>query len=244
MGYLVFFGCLLIAFSPSFAVFMWLIASSPRLVILTIGSSFFWLLSILLASMWWYVIPPLRTIFFWTIPWSVFFQELFRFLFFKLYTKAEKGFIRKNQTTRLTTHPDNFKAALAFGLGSGITHSLVTYIAILWEALGPGSYFSPSCPNLSLFTLSALYSLCFTIYHLLWSLVAFDGFRERNFFKMGAVVACHLVASFLTMLNLVSCIPSIILVFLLLVGFGIYTWRTIMRSTSLRNTRTAVQTIS
>jgi len=243
MGLSMFFGCIFIAYSPAFAIFLFGIMGSPRLVILCIGSAFFWLLGILFSSIWWFIIPPLRTAFFWTIPWSVFFQELFRFLFFYLYVRAEKGFVRAHQTARLTTHPDDLRASLALGLGSGVTHSMVTYLSILWDATGPGTYFSPSCPSVSLFLISALLSFCFILFHVLWSIVAFEGFREKNYKKMGGVVACHLVASLLTLLNLPggSCVASVILLFLLLIASAVVSWILISRSTSLRTGRTQIQ---
>jgi len=246
MGYLMFTGCFLFAFSPAIAIFIQLLASNARLIILTIGSSFFWLVSILLASIWWTVIPPLRDVYYWTLIWGILFQEVFRIVFFKLYAKAEDGFIRKRQTSRLTTHPDNFKAAIAFGVGSGVTHSLVSYVTILWEALGPGSIFSPSCPSISLFFISALFSFCFQMFHILWSIVSFDGYRERNYIKMGSVLICHIVVSYLTLLNQSggSCVAAIVLVFLLLGGYTAYTFFILTRDNSLRNTRGTIQNIS
>eukprot|EP01114_Cavostelium_apophysatum_P019378 TRINITY_DN6230_c0_g1_i1.p1 TRINITY_DN6230_c0_g1~~TRINITY_DN6230_c0_g1_i1.p1 ORF type:complete len:240 (-),score=25.49 TRINITY_DN6230_c0_g1_i1:50-769(-) len=235
MGYLMFFGCLLLAYSPAIAIFIQILSTNARLIILSIGSSFFWLLAILLASIWWTVIPPLRHIYFWTIIWTILFQELMRFVFFKLYSKAERGFVQssKTQTRKLTTHPDNFKAALAFGLGSGVTHSLVTYVSVLWEALGPGTYYTAACPSVSLFLLNAIFSFCFITFHMLWSVVAYDGYRVRDWKKMGAVVLCHVAASYLTLLNGVSCIAGIILVILLLLAFSGYTWYVMMRSSML-----------
>jgi len=215
------------------------IANSPRLVILTIGGSFFWLLSILLSSIWWYIIPPFQSLFYWIIPWSVFFQELFRFIFFKLYARAEKGFVRAQQTAHLTTHPDDLKASLALGLGSGITQSSVTFLSVLWDATGPGSYFSPSCPTISLFLVNAIMSFCFILLHCLWSVVALDGFRERNYKKMGAVVLSHLIASLLTLINLPwgNCVASILLLIGLLIGTAIVTWIVVIKSVSSRNAR-------
>jgi len=152
-----------------------------------------------------------------------------RFLFFRLYTKAEKGFIpsKAQQTAHLTTHPDHLAAALALGLGSGITHSLVTYVSVLWEAMGPGSYFCPACPSTSLFIMSALQSFCFILFHVFWSVIAFDGYKQSSKVKMGGVIACHLIASLLTMLNLKggSCAASVVLLFLILAILLIYSWR-------------------
>jgi anterior pharynx defective protein 1 len=240
MGYLIFFACLFITFGPSLAIFILIIAKNPRLLILSVGSSFFWLISILLAGIWWYIIPPLREFFFWTILWSVSFQELFRFLFFKIYTKAEKGFFSQfsnnqltKQTIHLTTHPDHLLVSLALGLGSGMIYCLVMYVSILWESTGPGTYLSPGCKSsLSLFTLSALYSLCFSILHIDWSIIAFDSYRKNLKFRMIGVICSHFIASFLTVLNLPggSCEAGIVLIFLLTIFLSFITWYFVIKS--------------
>jgi len=225
----------LIAFGPAIAIFIFVLSKSPQLVIISIGSSFFWLLSLLVAAIWWYIIPPLRDIFFWIIPWTIFFQEGARILFFKLYTKGEKGLVRTAKTAQLTSHPDHLKVALAFGFGSGVTHSFITYVSVLWDSLGPGTAFSPSCPTVSLFLLSALYSLFFILFHIFWAVLSFDAYRKSNWKMIGAVAGSHLVASLLTMLNLpgASCFAALFLLFALLVGVGIWTLQTVLRHSYL-----------
>jgi len=231
-----FFGCLFIALAPPTAIFSLIIAQNPRLIILTIGGSFFWLLSILIASIWWSIIAPLQNVYYWIIPWSVLFQEAIRFIFYKLYTKAEKGFVAKRtqQTSHLTTHPDELKASLALGLGIGITHSLITYVTVMWEASGPAAAFSPACPSVNLFLTSALLSLCFILLNVFWTIISFDGFRRRSWLKMIGVVVSHLIASFLSMLNVKggSCYTSIILLYVVLGLVGIASWIIVGRNLS------------
>jgi len=242
MGYLVFFGSFFIAFGPAAAIFALVIAKSPRLIILTIGGSFFWLLSILLSSIWWYIITPLRNVYIWTIIWSVIFQEGIRFAFLKLYTKAEKGFIRQQQTVQLTTHPDQLKASLALGLGTGMTHAFITYVSVLWESMGPGSYFSPSCPSVSIFPLSAVYAFCFILLHTFWYIIAFFAFKEKSYWKIGAVVGTHFMASLFTMLNLAgaSCVAAVFLLFSTTIGVGVLTWIIVLRNLNASTKRIAV----
>jgi len=238
MGYLLFFGCLFITLGPPAAIFMLIIAKSPRLIILTIGSSFFWLLAILLASIWWKIISPLQSIYYWIIPWSVLFQEAMRFTFYKLYTRAEKGFVssRTQQTTHLTTHPDELKASLSLGLGTGLTHSLITYITIMWDASGEAAAFSPACPSANLFLTSALISLCFILLNTFWTIISFDGFRRRSWWKMLGVVVSHFAASFLTMLNMSggSCWAALILLYVLLGAVALTSWFIVGKSLSGR----------
>jgi len=234
-----FFGSFFITFGPAAAIFALIIAKSPRLIILTIGGSFFWLLSILISSIWWYIIPPLRQYYWWTILWSVMFQEIVRFGFIKLYAKAEKGFIRAEQTVQLTTHPDQLKASLALGLGTGMTHAFISYVSLLWEAMGPGNYFSPSCPSVSIFPLSAFYAFCFILLHTFWFIVAFSGFKQGSRWKMAAVVITHYFAAFITMLNLSggSCVAAALLLFILTSIFGVLAWLIVTRSMSINSRR-------
>jgi len=234
MGYAMFFGCFFIALGPAAAIFYYNVSHSPQLIILTIGSAFFWVLSIFLTSIWWYIIPPLRDIYIWTIIWAVGFQELFRFLFLYLYQKAEKSATSKSsKTAHLMTHPDNLNTAIAFGLGAGVVQCMITYVSILWEAIGPGSYFAPSCPSVNIFILSALHAFIFILLHVLWSIVAFDGYRTGSKLQMGLTVTCHYVASILTLLNLPggSCVAALLLSFALLVGWAFYTWRVLTKAT-------------
>ena len=44
-------------------------------------SAFFWLLSMLLSSLWWLIIPPMQNQVAFQIAFAVLFQELFRWLF-------------------------------------------------------------------------------------------------------------------------------------------------------------------
>ncbi|EFA85695.1 gamma-secretase subunit Aph-1 [Heterostelium album PN500] len=86
--------------------------------------------------------------------------------------------------------------AIAIGTGSGITYGFVMYGTILWEAQGPGNLFSPACPTVSLFILSAIYALCFSLLHIAWNITAFQGYRTKNYFNVGVVLLSHFAASY------------------------------------------------
>ncbi|PRP88789.1 hypothetical protein PROFUN_00257 [Planoprotostelium fungivorum] len=225
MTFVGFFGCILLAFAPAFSVFLLVISRNAQLIILSIGGSFFWLLSALLAAIWWYIIPPLRTAYPWIIICSIIFQEALRFGFFSLYVRAEKGFIaeRERQTASLTSHPDPLRANIAIGWGAGVAHSLVSYVTLLWEYSGPASYFSHNC-SVSIFIVMAVQSFCFIVLHMLWSIIGYEGFVSRNPIKMSVVVLTHLCASFLTMLNMASCGAGMSMVVILTLGVSAYTF--------------------
>ncbi|XP_076352936.1 gamma-secretase subunit Aph-1-like isoform X2 [Tachypleus tridentatus] len=86
-----FFGCAFIAFGPPLAMFALTVANDPIRIIILISAAFFWLLSLLLSSILWYVVVPLRKTLAFGLVFSVIFQEMFRFSFYKLLRKAEVG---------------------------------------------------------------------------------------------------------------------------------------------------------
>ncbi len=100
-----FIGCTCITFGPPFAIFCLIIASDPiRIIILIsrsdstlhsnyifinifiifINSSFFWLLSLLLSSILWSSVVPLKDHLIFGVTFSVIFQESFRYLFYRI----------------------------------------------------------------------------------------------------------------------------------------------------------------
>jgi len=243
MGYALFFGCLFIAYGPSAAIFLFSVAKSSQLVILCIGSSFFWLISLLIASIWWYIIPPLQTWYWWAVIWSVLFQELMRYVFLRLYQRAEYDLVASARTAQITAHPDILKAALSIGLGVGLTQALVNYVTVLWESLGEGSYYAPSCPTVNLFVLSAIYALCFTLLHIFWSVLAMLAHRLQYRRRLAGIGALHLVASLLTLLNLPGghCAATLVLLPLFTTGVGVLTYLSIVRSTTLVRRATLLQ---
>ncbi|GAM23385.1 hypothetical protein SAMD00019534_065600 [Acytostelium subglobosum LB1] len=267
MTQLLFYGCLFFAYSPTIVFFLMVIARNSQLVIMSIGGSFFWLLSMLLASIWWYIIPPMRTQFWFVIPFTIAFQEAFRYLFFRLYSwgfndrpslaqiqskinqmksmKADQLQQQQQQpgtdsviNTRLETlsaRPNHTLSSAAIGTGSGITYAFVMYGTIMWESQGPGDLFSPACPDVSLFMLSAIYALCFSLLHILWNVTAFQGYRTKNRIDVGIVLVSHIAISYFTMLNLQggSCAGAIVPAILITLFMFVYTFRTMLRGDSI-----------
>lgn len=48
-------------------------------------SAFFWLISLMAASILWYIIPPLQTTYGFFVPIGVIIQEVFRYIYFRFY---------------------------------------------------------------------------------------------------------------------------------------------------------------
>lgn len=73
-----FFGCAFLAFGPPLAMFTFTIAHEPIRIIVLIASAFFWLISLLLSSVLWYIVVPLQGYLAFGLVFSVLFQESFR----------------------------------------------------------------------------------------------------------------------------------------------------------------------
>lgn len=69
-----FFGCTFLAFGPPFAMFLFTIAHDAIRVIILLVAAFFWLVSLLLSSLLWFAIIPLRDYTWLSLIYSILFQ--------------------------------------------------------------------------------------------------------------------------------------------------------------------------
>ncbi|CAH8511422.1 unnamed protein product [Schistosoma turkestanicum] len=106
MTYLGGVGCTLIGLGPCLVLFACTVANCPIKVILLTASGFFWLVSLFITSVIWFVVTPLRAYLAFGILTGVLIQEVLRFLFFLLIIKAESGLqLIVNDSTTTTSRP-------------------------------------------------------------------------------------------------------------------------------------------
>jgi anterior pharynx defective protein 1 len=78
--------------------------------------------------------------------------------------------------------------------------SLVGYISLLVESIGPGVMMCPSCPKATLYFISASTTSLFSLMHMVWMMISFEGFSElpqmKGWLKIGWVIVSHYGASF------------------------------------------------
>lgn len=78
--------------------------------------------------------------------------------------------------------------------------ALVGYIALLVESIGPGVMMCPSCPRATLYFISAITTSLFSLMHMAWMMIAFEGFSElpktKGWLKVLWVIVSHYGASF------------------------------------------------
>ncbi|XP_060117183.1 gamma-secretase subunit APH-1A isoform X2 [Heteronotia binoei] len=146
MGAAVFFGCTFIAFGPALALCLLTVAGDPLRVIILVAGAFFWLVSLLLASLIWFISVQLSDrnngqlqygLLLFGAAVSVLLQEAFRFAYFKLLKKADEGLVSLSEDGR---PPISIKQmAYVSGLSFGIISGLFSVINILADSIGPGT---------------------------------------------------------------------------------------------------------
>ncbi|XP_016924304.3 gamma-secretase subunit Aph-1 [Drosophila suzukii] len=192
-----FFGCTFIAFGPPFALFVFTIANDPVRIIILIAAAFFWLLSLLISSLW-YAIIPLKDFIAFGVVFSVFFQEGFRYIIYRILRSTEQGLHAVAEDTRVT---DN-KHILAYvsGLGFGIISGMFALVNVLADMSGPGTMGLKSGTEL-FFVTSAAQALSIILLHTFWSVIFFNAFDTNNYLHIAYVVGSHLFVSLITLLN-------------------------------------------
>ncbi len=88
-------------------------------------------------------------------------------------------------------------AGVAFGLAS--TMSSVSPVLDL--SFSRATLYTPSCPRASLFWVQSFQGLLFSLLHVSWGILAFDGLRRNCWVQVVAVGLLHLVAAFVSTAN-------------------------------------------
>ncbi|RKP12087.1 gamma-secretase subunit Aph-1 [Piptocephalis cylindrospora] len=229
-----FFGCLFTAYGPILSLFVVSIGGNAQLVILALTAAFFWLLSLLIISILWFLIKPLQDTHTATLAYSVVIQELFRYIFYFIYSKAERGLISVSARPASPLNRSSF--AFASGIGYGIISSATSYITLLASTTGPGMLISPSCPAVSMAFTSGLVTMLMSLLHVTWMLVAFDGFGTpgaAGYIRILFVFASHLAAAYATIFNgssiYLGCLYSVLCLLALLVASSLFALKDLMK---------------
>lgn len=192
-----FFGCAFLAFGPPLAMFIFTIAHEPIRIIMLIASAFFWLISLLLSSVLWYIVVPLQDYLAFGLVFSVLFQESFRYLLYWVLRRAEKG-LDKLTTINVADSRDAF--AYVCGLGFGIMSGSFALVNVLADAVGPGTMGLRSGTEY-FFIVSSATTLCLILLHTFWSVIFFSALDRKKWGLVIWVVVSHLFVSCMTLLN-------------------------------------------
>lgn len=207
------FGSMFIAYGPAFSLFLFTISREPLRIIVMMAGMFFWLCSLLTSSVLWFAVWPLKGQISFGLTFSILFQELFRFIYYKILRKAEDGLQQFNQTTPeqaqqqaqnsngdSTSDKTRHGYAYVAGLGFGTMSGIFSFINVLADSKGPGTVGIHGDPHDFLIT-SAFLTSCFILLHIMWNVIFYWGFETRRYWAVLIVVASHFLVSELTLLN-------------------------------------------
>ncbi|XP_019297417.2 gamma-secretase subunit APH-1B isoform X1 [Panthera pardus] len=202
----VFFGCAFIAFGPALALYIFTIATEPLRVIFLIIGAFFWLVSLLFSSLFWFMArtitdnkdgPIQKYLLILGVLVSVLVQEMFRFAYYKLLKKANEGLRSINPDE---TAPSMPLLAYVSGLGFGIMSGVFSFVNTLSDSLGPGTVgIHGDSPQF--FLNSAFMTLVIILLHVFWGIIFFDGCEKKKWSALLVVLLTHLLVSALTFIS-------------------------------------------
>lgn len=234
----VFFGCTFIAFGPAVSLFVFTIAREPLRVIFLIAGAFFWLVSLLLASLVWFISVQIsnqesasqqKGLLIFGVVLSVLLQETFRFAYYKLLKKANEGLLALSQEE---TMPISVRQlAFVSGLGFGFMSGAFSVVNILADSVGPGTV-GIHGDSQHYFLSSAFMTMAIILLHMFWGVIFFDGCEKQRWLAVAAVVISHLVVSCLTFQN-PQYVSSLVPTYVIMVFMGVWAFYT--AGGSLRN---------
>uniref|UniRef100_A0A3Q2P883 Gamma-secretase subunit APH-1 n=1 Tax=Fundulus heteroclitus TaxID=8078 RepID=A0A3Q2P883_FUNHE len=217
----VFFGCTFIAFGPAISLFLFTIAREPLRVIFLIAGAFFWLVSLLLASLVWFISVQIsnkesasqqKGLLIFGVVLSVLLQETFP-AFHEVFKCFFCFFV------------------LVSGLGFGFMSGAFSVVNILADSVGPGTV-GIHGDSQHYFLSSAFMTMAIILLHMFWGVIFFDGCEKRRWFVVAAVVVSHLVVSCLTFQN-PQYVSSLVPTYIIMLSMGIWAFYT--AGGSLRN---------
>ncbi|XP_071956620.1 gamma-secretase subunit Aph-1-like [Antedon mediterranea] len=203
-----FFGAMFIAYGPAVAMFLFTVVSEPLRIIVMIAGMFFWLIALLISSIWWAAVVPLKDELAFGLVFSIFFQEAFRYLYFRILRKAEDGLQQfsepSNRTnngsqTSATSQKSQHMYAYVSGFGFGVMSGLFSFSNILADSKGPGTVGLTGGPHQFLIT-SAFMTMAFILLHTFWNVIFFWGCENRKYLAIVYVLATHLGVSLMSLL--------------------------------------------
>ena len=241
MALLLLIGCLLVAYSIPAVLFIFTTSTRPQLVVLTIVASFTWLLSFLLSSFLWSLLPgdgddALRNENWPLLILGSFLQEVARVLLLIAYTSYVRAFSVVGLHALLYPLTDLF-GAIALGLGFAFAHVLVVYGSVLAYAGEWGALYLPSspttCPSMSVFPVAAWTACFFGVMHIALMIMQLDSLRRRERRRLSTPFTLHMLAAVAVILSTSvnqGCVVSLtLLAALTAVSVGL-AWRVIQKS--------------
>eukprot|EP00760_Papus_ankaliazontas_P036143 PhM_4_TR8221/c0_g1_i1/m.5852 len=180
-------GVLFQAFGPAVVVAVLCLRKSPQLSLIAVAGCFLYVLSLLLSSVWYYVVPPMNSSGPWNSVWGVCFHMVARVGFFLLYIKVERGFTSQGEVL----YASDFNAlpvGLAVGYGYGLAQVCLSFGMLVNNAFNVSKpyatmYDLERCDSLSFLFWQSYTGMFMTLLHPMWMgvmYVALTGITDKG----------------------------------------------------------------
>jgi len=203
MTALTFFGCAFTAYGPPLALFINTVAPDPVRVIVLILSGFTWLFSLLISSLLWFAVVPLRGTLAFGLVFSVAFQELFRLCIYWVFNRTDALLKRLTENEHTKIFNNRHILSYVIGLGFGLMSGTFSVVNVLADSVGPGTIGFHGEPQ-TFWLVSAATGLAVILCHSCWNVIAFAAVDEKHYWGLCYVWAAHYLFSCLVSFNLVQ----------------------------------------
>jgi hypothetical protein len=193
-----FWGCSFTAYGPVAAVAYGACKRRPHIVIWIIVCALVWSLFALLSSLLWILLPE--------SPWSglvllVTSVQCARWALHRLVLWGTLRGAAQSDIRALFSKEASLAMDVAAGAAFGLASTMASVSPVLDLSFSRATLYTPSCTHASLFWVQSFQGLLFSLLHVCWGVIAFDGLRRNRWLPVIGVGALHLIAAFVTTAN-------------------------------------------
>ncbi|KRY75318.1 Protein dif-1 [Trichinella pseudospiralis] len=204
MGFQEFTGYFLIAFGTPLAIFLRVIMHDPMRIILFVGAAFFYMLSILVAAIIWFILPHFDGMLCFTVFLFVFLQEIIRYLYYQLIRRAQAGLdlVTEGNEGVEGVHPlkhANHMISFVIGMGFGSMAGIIALVNGLADSSGPGTVGLPSALKLS--DMHAISVAALILLHVMWNVIIFHACDKKATWLAMFAIADHFLVTGISFYN-------------------------------------------
>lgn len=183
-------GTLLISTGPALAFLFFLLLRRAHLFVISIFSAFIWCVSVIIASVIWVAIPPLKQTYGWNIFVVVTSQEAFRyglFVLVRIVSKTANGvqiFVRPGAVNECLT-------GVAVGAGFALMSPLIHFFSVLANDYSDDTaIYTDECP-FNFFVAASAFALAFSLLHIMLGVIVWPAYSapDGRFY----ILICYLV---------------------------------------------------
>ena len=193
-----FWGCCLTAYGPAAAVAYGCCKRRPHIVIWIVLCAIAWSLCAITASLLWKLLPESA----WSgLVFLVVSAQCTRVALHKLVLWASSKGAAQSDMRALFSKEASLAMDAAAGAAFGLASTMSSVSPVLDLSFSRATLYTPSCPRASIFWVQSFQGMLFSLLHVCWGILAFDGLRRHIWLQVAAVGALHLVAAFASTAN-------------------------------------------